>query len=160
MPATDYRHDPKAIRKVMCLAKKGKSCREVAKATGIGRTTVGKIAADHGHVWGAKNIENAAKANRAYGAEWRAEFAEKLSAKCEVLLDDVDGEYLVHNFGGKDNTFAQATLKRPPHAERLKLIQAIRISCQTVLDIDRHDNVGADTSAVDAWLEAMKANPI
>ncbi len=159
MPVKDYRHDPKVVRKVMRLAESGKSCREVSKATGIGRTTIGVIAADHGHTWGAVNTRRAAEANAAYGAEWRAEFARRLSAKCEVLLNDMDAPCLVHNFGGKDNDFNEHEIAKPPHADRLKLMQAIRSSLQSVLDIDRHDNVGTDTSAVEAWLEAMRGRP-
>lgn len=79
------RRDPKMIRRVMRLAKLGKSCRDVAKATGISRTTVGLIARDQGHAWGAVNVKKAAEANHAYGTERRAE-QEVVGAYC---LDDI-----------------------------------------------------------------------
>lgn len=38
-------------------------------------------------------------------AAGRLRLAEKMLAASEAMLDDIDGVYLVYNFGGKDNDY-------------------------------------------------------
>jgi hypothetical protein len=54
---------------------------------------------------------------------------------------------LVYNFGGKDNTYAEATVNEPPHADKLKLMQATGIAIDRSLKISEHD---ADTGITEA----------
>ena len=47
-------------------------------------------------------------------AETRLLLAQKMAVAAHDLLDSLDGEYLVYSFGGKDNTYEEHTLERPP----------------------------------------------
>lgn len=154
--ARPFPQPPVVIRRIMRLAKQGKSCRHIAGIVGLSRTTVSNIARKEGHVWGAVNTKKAAEANRAYGAEWRAEFIKRLSAKCADLLGDMDGAYLVFNFGGKDNDYNEHTLDSPPTEAKERLMKSIRLGMQTVLDVDRRDNVAGGLTDVQEYLLRQK----
>ena len=104
-----------------------------------------------------KRLHARPEANSAYGAEWRADFAKRLSAECDSFLENLHGEYLVYNFGGKDNDYAEHTLDEPPTEAKLKTAQAIRLSLQSIMDILRHDSDGGlGLPAVDEWLETVR----
>ncbi len=145
---------------IIDLLPSGKSRNAIAKETGFSHDTVARLARSVGHRFGQQNLAHAREVAKAYGAEWRADFAKRLSAKCDDLLGDMDGEYLVFNFGGRDNDYCEHTLAAPPTEAKERLVKSIRLAVQTILDIDRHDSQGADTSAVEAWVEAMKGNPV
>lgn len=146
-------------QRIIDLLPSGRSCNAIGKETGHSASTVSRIARSVGHVFARANLARAQESRLAYGAEWRADFAKRLSAKCDDLLGDMDGDYLVYNFGGKENDYNEHELSSPPTEAKLKSVQAIRLAVQSILDIDRHDNQGGDTSAVVAWLAAMGRNP-
>lgn len=141
---------------IVDLLPSGMSAAKIAKQVGRSIQTVSRIAQAEGHRWGDTNLAHAHEARSAYSAERRAEIAARFTEECDRLLDELHGEYLVFNFGGKDNTFEERTLVEPPTEAKRQLIQAAREAMRTVLDIDRHDNKG-DTvgSAFDAFLERM-----
>jgi len=146
---------------IIDLLSTGKGCNEIAKEVGRCSDTVSRIARAHGHVWpeGAGNMKlaRAHEMRKAYSAEWRADFAKRLAAKCDDLLKEMDAECIVYSFGGKENTYAEHVLKSPPHADRLKLTQAIRLNVQSILDIARHDTDGGmGLPAVDEWLATVR----
>jgi len=143
-------------QKIIDLLPSGKSCRTIAKQTGCSRNTVSRIAQSVGHEWGRHNLARAQEAQKAYGAEWRAEFAKRLAERCEALLADFDGEYLVYNFGGRENTYSEHLLEAPPTEVKERTMKAIRLGLQTVLDIDRHDRPDDSMAVVDEWLAALK----
>jgi transposase-like protein len=144
-------------QRIIELLPSGRSCRSIAHEVEHSPTTVARIAHEVGHVFGRANIVRAQEARLAYGAEWRADFAKRLSAKCDALLGNMEGEYLVFNFGGRDNDYREHVLDSPPTEAKLKLMQAIRLASQTVLDIDRHDSDGGmGLPAVDEWLQTVR----
>ena len=146
-------------QRIIDLLPGGRSARSIARETGHSTSTISSIAKSVGHEFGRANLARAQEARQAYGAEWRADFAKRLSAKCDDLLGDMDGAYLVYNFGGKENDYNEHTLAAPPTEAKERLVKSIRLAMQTILDIDRHDNQGGDTSAVEEWLKAMGRNP-
>lgn len=144
-------------QRIIDLLPSGRSCRSIAKETGHSWSTVGLIAKAEGHTFGRANLARAREAQQAYGAEWRADFAKRLSAKCDDLLGDMDGKYLVFNFGGRDNDYCEHTLAAPPTEAKERLVKSIRLAVQTVLDIDRHDSDGGmGLAALDEWLEMVR----
>lgn len=71
----------------------------------------------------------------------------------EKLVSELEGEYLVFNFGGRDNTYAEHLLAAPPVEAKRALMATVRDAMRTVLDIDRHDNRNEEgLAAVDSWL--------
>jgi hypothetical protein len=143
-------------QRIVDLLPSGRSARSIAKETGRSANTVSRIAKAEGHVWGRVNLARAQDARLAYGAEWRADFAKRLAAKCDGLLDSMEGSYLVYNFGGRDNVYTEHTLDAPPTDAKAQLVKSIRLAIQTVLDIDRHDRTDDDMAVVDEWLKALR----
>lgn len=144
-------------QRIVELFATGRSCNSIAKEFGRSTTTISTIAKEHGHVFGSPNLARAAEATKAYGAEWRADFAKRLSAECDAFLESLHGDYLVYNFGGKENEYNEHTLSEPPTEAKLKTAQAIRLSLQSIIDIARHDSDGGlGLPAVDEWLRTVR----
>lgn len=74
-----------------------------------------------------------------------------------ALLEDAEemrrrmfAKTTVYNFGGKDNTHNEHEVDEPPHADKLKLMQAAGIAIDRSLKIAEHDADTAITEAVGA----------
>jgi len=142
---------------IVDLLPSGRSCRSIAQEVGHSTSTVATLARSSGHVFGRANLARAREAQSAYGAEWRADFAKRLSAKCDDLLGDMDGAYLVYSFGGKDNEYNEHQLDSPTTEAKERLVKSIRLAVQTILDIARHDSDGGmGLPAVDEWLATVR----
>ena len=142
--------------RIIELCGAGKSCNAIAEQVGVSSSTVSKVAREIGHRFAQVNASRAREAASAYGAERRARIAETFTLRAEELLAEMEGEYLVFNFGGRDNTYEEHTLARPPTEAKRQLIQAAREAMRTVLDIDRHDNRNdEDIDAVSRWLREI-----
>lgn len=92
----------------------GRSARDIATEHGRSTDTISRIAKSIGWDFGRPNLTRAREAKSAYSAERRASLAARFTEVAERLLDDLDGEYLVFNFGGKDNTYEEHMLDAPP----------------------------------------------
>jgi hypothetical protein len=77
----------------------------------------------------------------------RAALEVKLLEDAEKLREQIWAPTLVYNFGGKDNTYEERHLDEPPHADKLKLMQAIGVAVDRSLKISDHD---ADTGVTEA----------
>lgn len=143
-------------QQVIDLLKTGKSARSISRETGRPPSTISDIAKSVGHHFGQANLARAHEAQSAYSAEWRADFAKRLSAKCDDLLSEMSGPYLVYNFGGRDNVYTEHMLDAPPTEAKAQLVKSIRLAMQTILDIDRHDRSEDDMAVVDEWLKALR----
>lgn len=134
------RRDPRIVRRVMRLARLGKSCRDIAKVVGISRTTVSDIGKDQGHVWGAVNVKKAAEANHAYGTERRAE-QEVVGAGC---LDDIlkrFGEPVrVHSFNS--GGYVEHTMPEPDSRALADLSRAAQSLVTTMRMLRNYEGSG------------------
>ena len=134
---------------IIDLIRSGKHTRnEVAKLTGRGVATITRIGNSIGWDWMSAGDERmqstlarAHDARSAFCADRRAGIAARLTEEAEKLLDELHGEYLVYNFGGKDNTYEEHTLEAPPTEAKRALVSTVREAMRTVLEIDRHDAV-------------------
>lgn len=141
-------------RQIIDLCEQGTLSRNaIARETGVSPATVTNVATTIGHRFAQMHTSRAHEAARSYGAERRATLAAKFAQRAEELLDAMDGDYLVFNFGGRDNTYEEHTLSAPPTEAKRQMMQAAREGMRTVLDIDRHDNRNdEDVDAVSRWL--------
>lgn len=138
--------------RIVDLLNEGHSANDIAKRTHRSVNTVSRIAKSIGHQFAQTNLARAHEARSAYSAERRATIAARLTVEAELLLDELHGEYLVHNFGGKDNTYAEHKLEQPPTEAKHTIVRAVGQAMKTVLDIDKHDNRDAENlSGFDAW---------
>ncbi|MEN6426118.1 MAG: helix-turn-helix domain-containing protein [Phycisphaerales bacterium] len=144
-------------QRIIDLLATGKSAYSIGKEVGHSQSTVCLIAKSIGHSFAKTNLAHAHEARAAYGAEWRADFASRLSAECDSFLESLHGEYLVYNFGGKENDYNEHTLDEPPTEAKERIVKSIRLAMQTVLDIARHDSDGGmGLPAVDEWLATVR----
>lgn len=77
----------------------------------------------------------------------RAKLEVGLLEDAERLRSELFAPTVVFNFGGKDNTYEERTLDEPPHADKLKLVQAVGAAIDRALKISTHD---ADTGVTEA----------
>lgn len=147
----------KEKQRIRELCEAGESCNDIAKMLKRSSDSISRVAKEIGHRFGHSNLARAHESRTAYCAERRASIAAKFQEVAEKLLDEIEGEYLVYNFGGRDNTYEEHLLPSPPVEAKRQLVQAAREAIRTVIDIDKHDNRDAEnTSEVAAWLAMMR----
>jgi transposase-like protein len=134
------------------------SIRRVAERHGVSRQSIVRIAADEGVSWsdeGRHKVENAVEARRKTNAELRSALAERLLGVANRALSDMDSPAVIYNFGGKDNSYNERTVERPPTADQRNLatIAAIAIDKHKVLDM--YDADARSGAMLDRWLGAM-----
>lgn len=142
--------------RIIQLLDDGKSCNVIAREVGRSSSTISNVARSIGHRFGHSNLAHAREVRSAYSKEKRAELAARATEAAERLLADLEREYTVFNFGGKDNTYNERLMDRPPVEAQRQMIQGFRDLMRTVLEVDRHDNRSDDNlSAVDEWLRSI-----
>lgn len=158
-PLTDQERDD-----IARLLQDGKSHAEIARTVGRATGTVANVAKAIGHTGdqsASLRVRRANEGRSAYSAERRASIAATLTQRAEELLAEMEGRYLVFNFGGKDNTYEEHELESPPIEAKRQMIQAAREAIRTVLDIDRHDNRQDEgAAAVDQWLRDIVGDAV
>lgn len=131
-------------QEIIDLLPSGKSCNQIAKDTGRGKTTVHRIARDVGHKWGQSNLERAREARKWYCAESRAMIAARLEDEANQLLDDLHKPYLAFNFGGKENDYNEHHFDEPPTESKFTIMRAVQAAVRTVTEIIKVDNASDD----------------
>jgi hypothetical protein len=99
--------------------------------------------------------EKATDQQRASNAERRAELASRLLDVAKDAVDEMYQPATIYNFGGKDNTYNEKQVQRPPTGDRRNLatIAAIMMDKHKVLDMyDADARAGA---ALDRWLDHL-----
>ena len=139
---------------IIGMIRAGRSARSIAAETGRSTSTISNVAKSIGHQFGRANLARAQDARRCYSAERRAEIAARLVDESALLLDQLHGQHLVFNFGGKDNTYEERTLDEPPVEAKRALMQSVRDGMRTVLDIARLDEK-ADEGQAKGLLERL-----
>lgn len=157
MPSPNYRRDPKFVSRVQRLYRRGESCSAIAKKLGVSRQTISAIGKDRGWQWGARNIEKAHEANRAYGAERRATQVLAMAGEVDGILERFTKPHVVFSFGGRDNVYRDHCFDRPDSRTLFDLsrsIQALTTSMKTLQNFDATD--GGNLAAVDEYLAKAK----
>lgn len=92
----------------------GLSASAIARELGVAKSTISRWAKADGISFDRSKTAEATAAKSIDLAAARTRLAEKMAHRAEQLLDSLDGKYLVYNFGGKDNTYREHTLDKPP----------------------------------------------
>ncbi len=127
----------------------GRSTRELAAAHGVSDRFVRKIAEENDvtDAWSREQTKNATAASVADSKARRAAISAKFLTKADELLDQIDRPHLVFSFGGKDNTFNQKTLDRPPTGDIRNLMIAAATAFDKHVVAEKHDtDSGADAA--------------
>lgn len=130
-----------------------KSRNQIARDHGVSAGAVTKLAPPGS--FDRSQVKRATEAKVADNKARRAEISRRFLDKAAELLDQMDQPHLVFNFGGKDNTYNERELDRPPTADLRNLIVSAATAFDKHLAADRHDNDDQGLAAVDAWLRDM-----
>ncbi|MEU3162914.1 hypothetical protein [Streptosporangium sp. NPDC006930] len=142
---------------ILDAIKAGGKRNEIARAHGVGAGTVTKIAQEAGIAFDRSVTKNATEAKKADNAALRASTSRRLLVKANEFLDQMDAEHVAFNFGGKDNTYNEKRLPRPPVSDLRNLMTAAAVAIDKHLVIEKHDSgTGAEQAA--SLLGAMFAD--
>ncbi|MGA5764491.1 hypothetical protein [Nonomuraea bangladeshensis] len=102
----------------------GNSCRGIARKHGVSDRVVRKIADENAVAdpWSRAQTENATRARKADMAAERAELSALFLQRAREALDQMVQPHVVFHFGGKDNTYNEKTLDRPPTGDMRNLM--------------------------------------
>jgi transposase-like protein len=128
----------------------GKSCNAIAKEFGRARGSISNIAREVGHVFGQSNADNARKVKAVYDSERRAQIIARELEAIDRYQESRFEEAYVYSFGGKDNTFAEATVPQPDFRSQRDITASISTAIKTVIELDRAEQAaGADDMLVE-----------
>lgn len=133
----------------------GKSRNAIARDHQVSAGSVTKLAQEIGHRFDRSKTKNATEAAKADNAALRASTSRRLLLKANEFLDQMDRPHTAFNFGGKDNTYNEKQLDRPPVSDLRNLMTAAAVAIDKHIVIEKHDNSGESHAAVDAWLSEM-----
>lgn len=129
---------------VLALHAQGLARNEIARRVGISAGSVTNICRDAGLTFDRSETKQATEARQVDLAAGRIRLAEKMLAASEDMLDRIDDEYVVYNFGGKDNTFEQRTLDSAPVEVRRNVITTAGITFDKLTRIVERSDTGLD----------------
>lgn len=73
------------------------------------------------------------------------------------MREQLFAETKVYNFGGKDNTFAEAKVPEPCHRDKQALVNAILGAAKAALELERFDHDdSAERTALVEWLKVVR----
>lgn len=137
----------------------GLSCNAIARELGCAPSTVSRWAKGEGLSFDRSQTAAAVAAHTVDLAAGRTRLAEKMLAASEAMLDRIDDEYVVYNFGGKDNTFEQRTLDSAPVEVRRNIITTAAITFDKLTRIVEKSDTGLDQAVgvLDTLAEGFRA---
>ena len=126
--------DPELRAAIIASIKAGGKRNEIAREHHVSVSTVSRIAQQEGlgDAFDRSQTENATRAMQIDNKARRAGISARLLDKAEQCLDLMDEPYLVHSFGGKDNTYNEHLLDRPPSTDMRNFMTTAAVA------IDKH----------------------
>lgn len=142
-------------RRLRELHSDGRSLNAIAKELGRSTDTISRWADKLELSFDRSATAKAAEAKHVDNKSRRANLEERLLAKSEDMLDQLDQPALVYSFGGADNRYAEHLLEKPDPVAQKHIIQALSTALTAANKLHDMNSDGRDLPAVDAWLEAM-----
>lgn len=113
----------------------------IARELQIAPSSVSVIARDAGRTFDRATSTASATAARAHDLKVRRlELIDELMSKAADHLVAIDQPFLAFNFGGKENTYEEHTLERPPTGDLLNLHRAASIALKDARELIRDDD--------------------
>lgn len=135
--------------------------RRIADKHGVAPSTITKIAKESGvqDAFERSQTKNATEAAALDNKALRVRTARRFLDKANELLDQMDQPHLVFNFGGKDNTYEEHTLQKPPTGDLKNLMVSAATAIDKHLVLERHDasDPGAAASLLGTLLAGLQA---
>jgi hypothetical protein len=126
----------------------GLSLRECATRLGRSRGCVGNHAKDLGLSWDRAQTKAATSARVADNRALRSQLEAGFLADAAKLRAQLFSACTVFNFGGKDNTYEERVVDKPPFVDQLKIMQAATIAVTHSLKIAIHDGDPGTADAI------------
>lgn len=117
----------------------GLSCRAAAAQLGFSPATVSRFAHRAGLTWDRAKTKAAAAAHKADLALMRARLTHEALVAAGEFLAARNKPFLVFNFGGKDNTYEERTIDRPPARDVYYLMQSFATAVGKSIELERVD---------------------
>jgi hypothetical protein len=149
-PLTDHER-----QQIKDLHAQGLGCNAIARQLGRDRSTISRAAQGMGLDFDRKQTRQATQARVDDAKHKRALLADQLLDDALRLREQLWAPCKVYNFGGRDNTYAEADLERPDFAGQEKILRSLAVAVDKharLLELDR-DPEGL--AAVDAWLRGI-----
>lgn len=113
----------------------------IARELQIAPSSVSAIARDEGLTFDRANQTASATAARAHDLKVRRlELIDELMSKAADHLVAIDQPFLAFSFGGKENSYAEHTLDRPPTGDLLNLHRAASIALKDARELIHDDD--------------------
>jgi len=144
------------IAEILKLHSEGLSRNEIARRTGVSAGSVTKHCRTAGAAFDRSLTKDATEAKQVDLAAARLTLAQRLNVAANDMLDMIDKPFTVFNFGGKDNTFAEATLDSAPVEARRTIVTSAAIVFDKISRIVEKDNGGLEQTV--GVLDALAGN--
>lgn len=138
------------------LHAEGLSLNECARRLGWSPSTISVHSVKMDLSWDRALTREATEARVIDLAAVRARLAEKFAEAAEHLLDQIYEPALVFNFGGKDNTYEEHKLPKPPVQDIRGLVQAAGTASTKSMELSKFTASAGDTGAVGEFLEWLE----
>lgn len=134
---------------------------QIARRHGVSGPTVTNIAQEAGltTAFDREHTKNATEALRLDNAQLRARTSRRFLDKANDLLSQMDQPHLAFHFGGKDNTYAEREMPKPPVDALRNLIVSAATAFDKHLKAELFDGEHEGLAAVDAWLRGITDDP-
>ncbi|WP_052961446.1 MULTISPECIES: winged helix-turn-helix domain-containing protein [unclassified Leucobacter] len=157
MPNAAERSDPNRAR-LRELHSRELSASAIARELGVSKSTISRWAKDEGLAFDRKRTADATAAKSIDLAAGRQRLAEKMLQRAEEALDSLGKPYKVFSFGGRDNTYAEHELTKPPiEVQRNALTMAGIAFDKLSRVVERDPDVTGAESAVRALQAGLDA---
>lgn len=119
---------------------------EIARQAGVSPSSVSRICAAAGVTFDRSKTKDATRAKQVDLTEARLNLAYRLNTVANDMLDMIDKPFKVFNFGGSNNTFAEATLDKAPVEARRTIVVASAVVFDKISRIVEKDNGGLENT--------------
>lgn len=127
----------------------GKSCRQIAADFNRATTTISTIAKSVGHEFGQVNTVRAREIKAVYDEERRQQIRLNTVDAAEKVLQQIFEPATIFNFGGRDNTYNEHKLDKPPYRDQRDIAQTFKTLMSIVLEIDKREQGTSDYGLLD-----------
>ncbi len=151
---------PAEHRRILELARSGARRNEIARTVGRSPSTITKICNAAGITFDATTTARATEAHAHDLRVRRQQLLDRLIEDAERLRQQIFAPAMVHNFGGRDNTYNSETIEEPTFRDKRDLVSSIATIVGRIIDAEKidHDRTG-DLAAIDDFLTAWKTEP-
>ncbi|MEU4234170.1 helix-turn-helix domain-containing protein [Nonomuraea sp. NPDC026600] len=133
----------------------GHGCNAIARQLGRDRATISKHAKDLDLTFDRAQTRVATQARVDDAKHKRALLADQLLDDALRLRGQLWEPCKVYNFGGRDNTYAEANLEQPDFAGQEKILRSLAVAVDKHARLIELDRDPEGLAAVDAWLRGI-----